>query len=88
MMKDALGNKLSAGNLVLWNGLIAKVLDVNDGRLAVISKHGAETTVPFVTLELKLSNPQPNALIRVVDPAAQSMLEQVMAPTGGGAEVS
>lgn len=72
-MKDALGNELAAGQLVLWNNLIAKVREVYDGRLETKSGNA-----PRVTLEITLQNPQPQAFVRVVDPASDKLIQSAM----------
>jgi hypothetical protein len=79
-VKDALGNTLEAGHLVLWNNMIAKVVSVESGGLSVVSKDRKGVTLPQLTLELKIQvQPgQPIPVIRVVDPASESLIESVM----------
>lgn len=76
-MKDALGNSLEPGNLVLWNQLIAKVKEVHDGGLTVMRKGGGVESTPTIVLELKLQNPPAASIIRVVDPNATKLLESI-----------
>ena len=78
-MKDALGNKLEAGNLVLWNNMIAKVREVSDGGISIVDKSGGEgKAAPRIVLEIAIINPPANAVIRVVDPASESLVESAM----------
>lgn len=81
-MKDALGNSLESGHLVLWNNLIAKVTEVAPGGLSVPAKGQGnyDKTLPTVTLEVKiqLQPGQPIPLIRVVDPASEKLIESAL----------
>lgn len=81
MVKDALGNTLLAGHLVLWNNLICKVREVHD--TSVLMARGKEVTqnVPRVVIELavQLQPNEPSPFVRVVDPASDALVDSLVA---------
>lgn len=80
-MKDLIGNKLEAGNLVLWNNFIAKVKEVHEG-LTVIEKGRSQSEPTYVVLELKLATQRPGEpaqVMRIVDPASEELLSSIAA---------
>jgi hypothetical protein len=74
-MKDVLGNTLAAGQLVLWNNMLAKVTSVVSSPIALDKKVSEEAVL---TLEVKLVNPPQGAVVRVVDPASEAAVEKAM----------
>lgn len=79
-MKDLLGNKLEAGQLVLWNQLVAKVKAVHEG-LTIVKKGDVPEEPTYIVLEVKVATQkhQPVPVIRVVDPASDALLDSLEA---------
>ena len=82
-MKDGLGNTVEKGNLVWWHtkALTARVTDIEEPSILTQKDEGRPTVV---TLELKIMVPrnsdrtwQTSELLRVVDPASESLLDKL-----------
>jgi len=79
MIKDALGNRLEPGHLVLWNNFVCKVKEVHDDALLMARGKEVAQNPPRVVIELAVQVPPngPAPFVRVVDPASEKLLESV-----------
>ena len=88
-MRDMLGNRLEAGNVVYWKekDIIVQVLDVIEPKLTV---PGQPPQQPAILLKFAIGvNPSREAgpvedvmiptLLRVVDPTAEALLDKALA---------
>lgn len=67
-MKDALGNTLAVGQLVLWNNLPVRITKLIEAK---------KPLGPVVTFEFTIPL-DPKAVVRVVDPQSEQVLAEAM----------
>lgn len=83
MIKDALGNRLEVGHLVLWNNIVCKIREVHDGKVLRVNaaSRTAEPNHPHVVIELAvgISPNNPSPFIRIVDPASDAIVDSIAA---------
>lgn len=94
-MRDALGNKITEGNLIHWRlprdiaegGLVFRVVRVLEPKLAVV---GGEPPQPVLSLQLDIPinaekgrEPALAQFMRIVDPRQEAALEALTAKGDG-----
>lgn len=89
-MRDSIGNRLEQGNLVWLQslGMFARVVKAHDGGLSIVDHKRNAVSQPLLTIEIDLplntkdlppgAEPQAMGVIRIVDPRAESLLDNTL----------